>query len=339
MSSEVPPGREHLYMKVANTEHPVAAAQEADASDAARRYTHYMIRGPLFGVAAQGDGDGRRWRVVSPVTGGFPQEARDALNSLLWFRAKDGTHERWVRRELLAAVARLETEPVDEVAAAGTRYRVVRADEFLYSNAEGPEPPRPTDPEPADRSWSIRTAAPGPDAGFVIDHMAETSVLTSAERLALLDLRYRSSRYPAEVLADSLRAVASHPGIILLPTAFRVLERTGTGWEPACALLGSPHGARRTLAGLLTEAWPALYRLDPDTRASYARSAAAFQAAGEANELRLEDGRELLVVRMRRLVRIGPDGPEAPRPSDEDPYGPMKMHPTMDEHGVITHKG
>ncbi|MBT2405176.1 MULTISPECIES: DUF5954 family protein [unclassified Streptomyces] len=66
-------------------------------------------------------------------------------------------------RELL-----LETEPVDEVTAAGTRYRVVRADEFLYSNAEGPEQPRPTDPEPADRGWGIRTRDPEPDTGFVI---------------------------------------------------------------------------------------------------------------------------------------------------------------------------
>ncbi|WP_449485496.1 DUF5954 family protein [Streptomyces avidinii] len=342
MSSEVPPGSEHLYMNVEHAEHPVAAAQEADAADAATRYDHYIVRGPLFGIACQEPGDGHRWRVVSPVTGGFPQDARDSLNSFLWFRAKDDTDDRRVRRELLAAVALLETEPVNEVAAAGTRYRVVRCDEIVYGNTEGPEPPRPTDPEPADRSWDPNAKDPELDAGFVIDHIAATSVMEATERLALMGLHYRSPRYPAHVRADSRRALRTHAGIVLLPTAFRVLERTGAGWEPATSMLVSPHAARRALVHLLTWPWAAAYELPEDPeRAGYARVAEAFQEAGDADSVRLDDGRELLVVRMRRVVRIGPDGPETARPSDEeeDGFGPSRMHPPMADDGTVAREG
>lgn len=346
MSSEVPPGREHLYMNVEHAEHPVAAAQEADASDAAQRYGHYIIRGPLFGIASQQVGGGHRWEVSTPVACGFPQDARDRLNSTLWFRAKDDTDERAVRRELLAAVARLETAAVDEVTAAGTRYRVVRCEEIVYTNGDGPEPPRPTDPEPAVRDWELGSREPEVDTGFVIDHIAAASVMEASERLALMGLHYRSPRYPAEVRADSRRALRTHAGTVLLPTAYRVLERTAAGWEPASAVLPSPHAARRALVHILTWLWPATHEmrgaeLPEARRAGYERAAAEFRAAGNANAVRLDDGRELLVVRMRRLVRIGPDGPEGPRPSDEEENGegPTRIHPALDEDGTITHEG
>lgn len=340
MSSEVPPGREHLYMNVEHARHPVAAAQEADASDAARKYDHYVVRGPLFGIACQPVGGGHRWQVLNPVACGVPQDARDGLNSSLWFRAKDDTDDREVRRELLAAVARLETEPLNEITAAGTRYRVVRCEELLYCNSEGPEPPRPTDPEPPERGWDPGTRESELDAGFVIDHIAATSVMEATERLALRELQYRSPRYPAGVRADSRRAVRTHAGIVLLPAAFRVLERTGAGWEPASTLLASPHAARRALVHMLTWLWPAVYELPEPERAGYARAAEEFRAAGDADSVRLDDGRELLVVRMRRVLRIGPDGPEAARPSDEveGGCGPSRLHPPMDEDGRVSYE-
>ncbi|MFD9301486.1 DUF5954 family protein [Streptomyces sp. NPDC060048] len=340
MTSEVPPGREHLYLNVEPVAHPVAAAQEADARDAARRYARYVIRGPLFGIACQDVGGGHRWRVLTPVTCGVPQDARDSLNSVLWFRAKDDTDDRAVRRELLAAVARLETERVDELTAAGTRYRVMRCDEIVYTNDEGPEPPRPTDPEPAGHDWEPATRDPEPDAGFVIDHLAATGVMEATERLALMGLHYRSPRYPADVRADSRRALRTHAGTVLLPTAYRVLERTSGGWEPVTVPLAGPHAARRALVHMLTLPWPALHDLSEAQRAAYARVAAEFRAAGDADAVRLDDGRHLLVARMRRVVRIGPDGPEAVRPSDEqgDGCAPGRIHPPMDEDGTVTYE-
>ncbi|MFG2975485.1 DUF5954 family protein [Streptomyces sp. NPDC048331] len=77
---------------------PVEAAREADALDAVARAGDVVVRGPLFGVAAQAPGDGPRWRVVLEVTAGCPQQARDGLNSRLWFRAKDEARDRAERR-------------------------------------------------------------------------------------------------------------------------------------------------------------------------------------------------------------------------------------------------
>ncbi|CAM5635348.1 hypothetical protein SALBM135S_08135 [Streptomyces alboniger] len=140
---------------------PVEAAIEADAVDAAVRHSFLAVRGPLFGVAAQSKDDGPRWRVVNEITHGCPQQARDGLKTLLWFRAKDDAKNPAERRALLAAVARLETEYVDELTVLDTRYRVVRAEEYAAVDAHGGiEMPRPTDPNP-----SLRTGAPAPAIG------------------------------------------------------------------------------------------------------------------------------------------------------------------------------
>ncbi|BBA98202.1 hypothetical protein RVR_4301 [Actinacidiphila reveromycinica] len=328
-------GPDGLVMRVQPVDHPVAAAEEADAADAARRYAHYIIRGPLFGVAARGPGE-VGWRVVAPVVEGFPQESRDALNSYLWLKAKDDTDDPAVRRELLAAVSRLEQETVDELTVCGVRYRVVRAEEYVYTNSEGLEPPRPADRDALVPDWYDPSDDPPVDDGFVIDHAAVTGVAAGSERLALRELRYRSDRYPADVRADSLKALETHPGTVVLPATFRVVERTSDGWEPFSTILSTPHAARRTLVTALTEMWPRMHSLTAEETAEYERIAARFRAAGRADELAVHD-RLFFVVRIGRVVRIGLDGPEPPRPSDTDAYGPSKIRPTMDENGVITY--
>ncbi|MEU6760697.1 DUF5954 family protein [Streptomyces sp. NPDC046685] len=52
-----------------------------------RGHTPQRSGGPLFGIATQDQDGGWRWRLA--VTHGCPQQARDALNSLLWLQAKD----------------------------------------------------------------------------------------------------------------------------------------------------------------------------------------------------------------------------------------------------------
>lgn len=81
---------------------------------------------------------GGGWRVLRPLSSGDAQTVRDSLLSVLWFRAKDDAEDRVQRRELLAAVARLETEKVDALTTAGVRCRVVRGDECTYRGADGP---------------------------------------------------------------------------------------------------------------------------------------------------------------------------------------------------------
>lgn len=305
---------------------PVAWVSEADAVQASLRYPSLAVRGALFGVAVERGGE---WRMVTPLQDGMPQVSRDGLNSLLWFRAKDDTDDPEVRRELLAAVAVLEREAVDEVEVLGERYRIVRGDELARIGPEGLEPPRPTDVEPIERVWDVRRTPESPDVGFVLDPLRERGLMSEALRLGLRGFEYSGKRYPADVRADSRRAVVRYPEVALMPVTFGVVERTGATWRPQGSLSPTPHDARRFLYDALNEIWPLLYRFGEAKRERYARIAAKYRAADRADEVKVDD-RLFRICRVERIVRFGPDGPEPPRPSDVDEYGPMKMHPAMD---------
>ncbi|MFE9450887.1 DUF5954 family protein [Streptomyces sp. NPDC006739] len=323
-----------LHADLVQRDDPAAWVAEADAVDASIRYPHIALRGPVFGVAVRDPAAGPCWRLLKPVVDGMPQQARDALNSYLWFKAKDDTEDPAERRALLAAVAVLECEPADEVEALGVRYRVVRGDEFARCGEEGLEPPRPTDVEPPDTSWERGRDHGTPDAGFVLDPDRENGLFAGAMKLSLRGFAYTGDRFPHQVRKDSERAVTTHPGVVLLPVGFGVAERDETGWLPCGALMATPHDARRGLYDAMTEVWPLLYRFDEARRERYARAAEAFRAAGRADEAVVDD-RLFRICRILRMVRTGPDGPEPPRPSDLDEYGPMKMHPSMDEDGTL----
>ncbi|PAZ17074.1 hypothetical protein CLM62_04400 [Streptomyces sp. SA15] len=327
-----------LHEELIHRDDPAAWVREADALEATRRYPHLALRGPVFGVARQDPAVGPQWRLVKPVVDGMPQMARDGLNSYLWFTAKDDTDDPAVRRELLAAVAVLEREPVNEVEACGVRYRIVRGDEFARVGDDGLEPPRPTDPEPVERSWDRRARdTPSPDIGFVLDPDSVDGPAAGALKLGLRDFAYKGFRFPSDVRADSQRAVTTHPDVVLLPTGFGVVERDGHGWQPRGVLMSTPHDARRLLYSGLSEVWALLYRFDDEKKARYAKAAEEYRALERADGFRFE-GRAFRICRIGRLLRMGPDGPETPRPSDEDEYGPMKIHPSMDEDGTITYE-
>ncbi|NJP66935.1 hypothetical protein HCJ92_11695 [Streptomyces sp. ventii] len=321
-------------MRVEQPEHPVAAAVEADAATAARRYRHYTVRGPLFGVAAQCPRNPDRWEVVCPVTDGSGQQARDRLHSSLFFRAKDDIEDPDQRRRLVRGIAVLEKEAVDELVVDDVRYRVVRADEFFYLDDDGPETARPTDPQPARPDWDRGGREPEPDEGHVIDHTAASGVMAGAERLALLDLAYRAESYPAQVRLESERALETHPGVVLLPPSFRVVERCPGGWEMTAGPFATAHAARSFLYGALKLTFPMLLDLDADEKAEYVRIAEEWRSRGEGNRVQVGE-KEYSIARIGRLMRIGPDGPEGPRPSDRDPHGPMRMHPRMDDDGTL----
>ncbi|ROQ59164.1 hypothetical protein EDD93_6550 [Streptomyces sp. 840.1] len=338
---------------------PVEAAMEADALDAALRST-LAVRGPLFGVAAQSEGEGRRWRVVVAVTHGCPQQARDALNSQLWFRAKDDAKDKAERRALLAAVARLERERVDDLTVLDTRYRVVRAEEYAGMDAHGDiETPRPTDPEPLTPDWSVGARRPRVDEALVLDPDAPLSPVQAAERLSLRSLVYTGSRFPDSVLHDSARAVETHPDVLLMPAAFQIVERTDSGrWTPGSALHTTAQAARTTLHYSLIWFEPRLRGLishdaardvdahtaAPEGPADVAEALAEFAEAadrlraGRLNQIEAH-GTVSRIVRTRRLLRWGPDGPEGPRPSDTNTQAPETLHPHLDENGTVHFDG
>ncbi|MEU0857372.1 DUF5954 family protein [Streptomyces griseofuscus] len=332
---------------------PVEAAMEADALDAVHSAGEVAVRGPLFGVVAQTAEDGQRWRAVTSITAPFPQISRDTLYSRLWFRAKDEAKDRAERRALLAAVARLETEPVDELTVLGTRYRIVRAEEWAGSGAGGIELPRPTDPEPLSPDWSVSSREPEVDAGLVLDPDAPLTPAQATERLALRDFVYAGSRFPDLVIRESRRARQTHPDVVLLPTTFTVAERDGKGWEPASRPHTTALGARKSLDFFLTWLEPRTRGLIPveadrlvDARTVTAADPGAdpvlFAYAGASERLRSGRVNQLEVldityriIRTRRMLRWGPDGPEGPRPSDTSDHGPERIHPRLDEDGVV----
>lgn len=133
----------------------------------------------------------------------------------------------------------------------GTRYRVVRVERFIRLGPDGPEPPRPSDPDPG------------------------TGVGEGLLKFDLTQVVLKAGAAPPDRRGDSLRAVETHPGGVPLPAEFAIAECGRDGqWKP------------------------------------YSGSAPSPQAA-----------------RVEQLVRIGPDGPEGPRPSDFDPDPPVEAHP------------
>ncbi|WP_404949941.1 DUF5954 family protein [Streptomyces sp. ARC12] len=337
---------DHLTINVTRHDDPVSEVTEADAFASVRKYPNIVVRGPLFGLAEQRRGDRPRWRLLGELDSGFPQMARDELNSHLWFMARDDTDDPAARRSLLDAVARLETEAVDEVSACGVRYRIVRADEFARIGGGRLEPPRATDPD--DDSWDLDAPDPSRTEGFVVDHAAAVGLSEGIGRAGLLQLAYTAARFPEDVRADSRRALTTHPGVVLLPTTFRVVERKEATWSMVTGQYSTPQGARRALVHHLTRPVPQLpdlpgmpelpawMKVDEKEAALHARAAKKFTARRRPDELVLR-GRRFEVIRVERVMRIGPDGPEKPRPSDVDDYGPSRIHPVMDAEGNITY--
>ncbi|MFH8476293.1 DUF5954 family protein [Streptomyces sp. NPDC018000] len=327
---QAPP--DHLVINVQRRDDPVSLVTEADAFAASRTYGKIVVRGPLFGIAEQRRGERPRWRLLTDMGTGFPQDARDELNSHLWFKAKDETDDPRERRILLDAVARLETEPLNELTVGDTRYRVVRADEFARTGEGRLEPPRPTDVD--SEGWETQPRTPSTTKGFVIDHAAAVGLTEGLDRMGLVPLSYTSERFPPDVLADSQRALRTHPGLVLLPVVFRVMERKEKSWSMASSQHPTPQDARRSLAHYLKTVLPLTGEADEQEAAVYARAAEAFTRRLRPNELNVR-GRCFEIARIERMMRVGPAGPEGPRRSDIDVQEPTQIHPTMDEWGNI----
>ncbi|MCX4731688.1 DUF5954 family protein [Streptomyces sp. NBC_01363] len=327
---QAPP--DHLVINVQRRDDPVALVTEADAFASSRTYGKIVVRGPLFGIAEQRRGERPRWRLLTDMETGYPQDARDELNSHLWFKAKDETNDPRERRILLDAVARLETEPLNELTVGDTRYRVVRADEFARTGEGRLEPPRPTDVD--SEGWDTQPRTPSTTKGFVIDHAAAVGLTEGLDRMGLVPLSYTSERFPPDVLADSQLALRTHPGRVLLPVVFRVMERKEKSWSMASSQHPTPQDARRSLVHYLKTMLPLTGEVDEQEAAVYARAVDAFTRRVRPNELKVR-GRRFEIARIERMMRIGPASPEGPRRSDVDDQEPTKIHPSMDEWGNI----
>jgi hypothetical protein len=298
-------------------EEPLTALADIEAWKARKRYPSTLLAGgPVFGAAHERDDGG--WELHPYFAGLAPQDARDALAAHLRLRARTAADrgEDKVAAACLAAAELLDREPLDTVDAGSERYRVVRAERFIRMGPDGPEPPRRSDPD----------SGADPAAGLVV-HPADATRYGGAGvlRAELLAALRKKGTVPRDVHEDSRLAARSHPGGVLLPATFMAAEREGGRWRPhSTGTAATPSDARDGLALHLRVMVPWQQDLTAAEREVYKRAADRLDEQG-CDELDV-GGRHFRIVRVERLLRVGPDGPEGPRPSDADPVPPPLAH-------------
>ncbi|MGH3378558.1 MAG: DUF5954 family protein [Actinoallomurus sp.] len=290
----------------------VSGSARMEALRAQQTHPATLWFGPAYGVMEQTDAG---W-LMSRMSDGTPQAARDGLG--WWFRvlARRRSTGEADREHYWEASARLERERLNEMVVAGRRLRVVRADRFFRYGLAGPEQPRSTDPdiERARRSrvFDKLTAGllgPGEEPG---------SAAMLGERWEAIP---QGAMVPSEVTRDARQALTTHPRIALLAPRFAVAEEKDGHWPAQTGATPSPHAARRALATYFREIVPVLLEPSEEDLAAY-RQAALRLERDRAHQVRVA-GRRFRIIRVETAVRIGPDGPEPPRPSDHDPDPPL----------------
>lgn len=300
-------------------------ATERDASRKAGAASRLMTVGAEFTCLEEVDD---RWFVLS--AGHIaPQDARDWLAHMFRMRERDETDEA-VRRELVRAYELLDRVRRDELWVAGRRYRVGRLERLCRVGPDGPEWPRPSDPD-CDVAGSAERAPRRVIGG--INANART-----ASEAAMLRYELRN-KTPAdgtpEMRRDALKALDTHPRTVIMPAEFALATEEDGSWTRQHDLKPTPQAVRDHFAGMLrfecgpdhpdpviAEAAARMHLPSPGPE----RAAELWAAADRIDRERPVDfralGRHYRVVRVEQLIRLGMDGPEPPRPSDPDPEGP-----------------
>jgi Family of unknown function (DUF5954) len=298
---------------------PVADIRDRDLGERMRAYPRLITGGgPDFGFAIQ---TGAHWRIGS-AGGGDPYGSRITLAGHLRCEANEREADPDVRRAMLRAAARLDPEdgeqlPKDEWEIGDHRYRLIRIEKFVLIGDRVMEPPRPTDTDP-----------PSSAARFLRDHpidpLAPAGQWETQLRLNLAGwLPQFTKPVPEMVVTEARHALRTHPGVILLPPSFNVVEIKDDSWGRLTSADG-PAEARKNLAFHFTESLPRLreWEGDPATPGELAdwKQAAERVEASPGPEFNVL-GRRFRIVRVARMMRLGRDGPEPPRPSDQERYG------------------
>lgn len=309
--------RPDVVIRVQRRDDPVSAVTEDDAARRAATYPRLRIGAPLFGHAV--DLGGGRWQVHALVDD-TPQQARDTLAHRLREQLAE-TADSDLAAELTATGRVLDWEKVDEVTVTGRRHRIIRADTFARFGSDGPEPPRPTDPDPreADECDSFL----GGD-NLVTDPNASTGMGAAVLKVELLPAHYPRATVPADVYADSVAAVRSHPNGVLLPTRYAVAEYVGGVWQPSTRAVATPQEARESIMFDFRYLTPRITELTEAEDAAYRQAADDLEASRSDEVIVL--GRRFRITRIETLLRFSADGPEGPRPSDHDPEPPPEAH-------------
>ncbi|MFB4315307.1 DUF5954 family protein [Actinomadura sp. 21ATH] len=312
MSFPLTHGYDHINV-VAELD-PVAAVRDRELGDRMRDFSKLFPAGsPDFGLAVQ---TGAGWRI--DCAGDLdPSAARYTLGHRLRARAQEDPAN---ARAMLAAAGRLDPEEGEQLAKdeweiGDRRYRVIRIEKFTLIGNGLMEPPRSTD-APHGRRDVLD--------GLALDPLAPAGLWEAQLRLNLAEHLPIPGTVPDIVRTEAMHAVRTHPGVVLLPPTFTVVEVEDGRWEP---LTGGddPLQARDRLAGYFTGLLPRLreFHGDPAAPAEIAEwEAAAGEIRASAGPVFTTLGRTFRTVRVSRMLRLGRDGPEAPRPSDQERYGP-----------------
>ncbi|GAB2862253.1 hypothetical protein GCM10022221_72620 [Actinocorallia aurea] len=270
---------------------------------------------PDFGFAVQ---VGRRWRIGS-VGGSYPEGARISLASHFRRTAQlpDVGPER--AGALLEAAGKLDPEEGEQLAKdeweiLDHRYRIIRIEKYTLIGNGVMEPPRHTDTDPPREAQLLR--------GHPIDPLVPTGFWEAQLRLNLHGYEPIPGTVPDQIQAEARHAVKTHPAVVVLPPEFTIVEVVDGGSKPLTGAHG-PLQAREHLACHFTEILPRIraYQGDPPTEDELARwrRAADWIARNPGPEWEVM-GRTFRTIRVSRFLRLGPDGPESPRPSDQEHY-------------------
>jgi hypothetical protein len=296
---------------------PVAYARDEDLGKRIHAHPKLFPAGsPDFGYAVQ---HGTEWRIGS-LGASDPSGARYTLAAHLRRTAPEHEKDPEVARAMLAAADRLDPEdgeqfPKDEWEIGDRRYRVIRVEKFTLIGGGVMEPPRPTDTDPPTEARLL--------TDHLIDPRAPAGQWEAQLRLNLVGYLPIPGTVPDTVRTEARHAIRTHPGVILLPPTYTVVEIKGDSWDPLTGAEG-PGLARLHLAKYFTELLPGLREFQgdpatPDEIAAWADAGARIEAMDGPEFVAL--GRRFRTVRVSRMMRLGRDGPEGPRPSDEERYG------------------
>lgn len=211
-----------------------------------------MWGAPVYGSAQEVDG---RWRIIR-LNADSPQDARDSLAShfrRLHSETPPTADNAAERAEYESIYELLDWEAIDEMTVNGVRYRIIRAQTFIRMGADGPEPPRPTDPDPHQPGQTKRDSSQLD--GFVIDPAASTGLTDGRVRMEMVSASYPPT-HSRQAHDDSRRAMYTHPNVVLLPVGFTIGQYVDRSWRPKTSM-GVRDSAGRQGRRVLLDAGPA----------------------------------------------------------------------------------